>query len=185
MISSEKSWLKELEKGEDKAFRVLFEHFYAPLAGFACKYIEEQGQAEDIVQDVLYELWLKKLPFNDLPALKAYLFTTVRNRCLDVIKHRKVEKKYLREQHYKEHTEFFLQSLLEEEIFLALKEAVGALPQQTGKVFELALDGLDNAQIAKLLHLSIDAVKAHKKRGKKILQEKLKGLIFLYIIFRL
>lgn len=185
MVANEQKWLEELEKGEDSAFQVLFETFYARLGAFACRFVEEQVVAEDIVQEVLYDLWLKKLHFKDMLALKAYLYRVVRHRCLDVLKHRKVEKKYFLEQRHKENSEFFLHQMLKEEVYILLKDAVAALPGQMGRVFALALEGHDNAEIAVLLDITIDAVKAHKKRGKKLLQEKLRGLIFLYILFRI
>lgn len=184
MVTDEQIWLQQLEKGEDNAYRELFRLFYARLAGFACRMVEEQVVAEDIVQDVLYELWTKKLHFENHLALKAYLYRMVRSRCLDILKHRKVEEKYFQEQRYKEDSEFFLHQILEDEVYALLKEAVEALPLQVRKVFELVLNGHDNAEIAHLLHLSIDAVKSHKKRGKKILQEKLRGMVLFYILFR-
>ena len=51
------------------------------------------------------------------------------------------------------------------------------------RVYELALLGHSNEEIAKILSISIDAVKALKKRGKRILQEKLKYLIYLLLPF--
>lgn len=185
MYPNEQLWLEQLEKGENDAFRVLFDKFYAKLGIFACKYTGEQVIAEDIAQEVLYELWLKKLHFENIWALKVYLYNMARNRCLDILKHRKVEEKYLTEQSYKENSEFFLHRIMEEEIYALLEKAISALPIQTGKVFELYLSGHSNDEIAEILHLSADAVKAHKKRGKKILQEKMKAFIFfLHILLK-
>lgn len=182
-MMDEKVWLVQLEKGEEDAFRVLFETYYVRLCSFAFKYIEDHGITEDIVQDVLYELWLKKLHFENLIALRTYLYHMVRNRCLDVLKHRKVEQKFRAEQEYKKESDFFLHQIMEEEVYTLLKEALAALPQQTGRIFELALNGYNNAEIAEIMHLTLDAVKSHKKRGKKILQDRLKGFIYLLILF--
>ena len=184
MVTNEQIWLKQLEKGEDNAFQELFCLFYARLGSFACRLLDEQVMAEDVVQDVLYELWERKLHFENIWALKAYLYNMVRNRCLDVLKHRKVEERSFREQRLAENTEFFFHQLLEDEVYALLQEAVRSLPPQVGKVFELVLDGYDNSAIAELMHLSIDAVKSHKKRGKKILQEKLRRMILFYVLFR-
>lgn len=184
MVMTEREWLQRLEKGEEDAFRILFGTFYARLGSFACRFVDEQVVAEDIVQDILYDLWMKKLHFENLWALKAYLYNMVRNRCLDFLKHRKVEEKYLQEQRYKENSESFLFQLLEDEVYFLLRKAIRNLPSQTARVFELMLDGHDNVKIAALLNLSLDAVKAHKKRGKKILQGKLKNMLLLYWLLR-
>lgn len=179
----EEIWLKQLEEGKDSAFQTLFETYYDRLCAFACRYVEEEVAAEDIVQDVLYELWMGKLSFKNVLALKSWLYQVVRNRCLDTIKHRQVEIKYLEEQRYKEDSEFFLHQILEEEVYALLKEAMAVLPEQIQKVFELTFSGQSNAEIAEILHVSLDAVKSSKKRGKKLLQDKLKGLVYLFILF--
>lgn len=183
MDLNEQIWLGQLEKGEDDAFQILFDKFYVNLGSFACRYVEEHVVAEDVVQEVLYDLWLRKLHFENFWALKVYLYNMVRNRCLDLLKHRKVEKKYLTEQSYKEDSEFFLHRIMEEEIYALLKKAISTLPEQTSKIFELYLNGASNEEIAEILHLSLDAVKSHKKRGKKMLQEKMKAFIFFLHIF--
>ena len=72
----------------------------------------------------------------------------------------------------KEEYDFFLNQILEEEVYTLLKEAIDSLPGQMKRVYELALLGHSNEEIAKILSISVDAVKALKKRGKKILQEK-------------
>lgn len=184
MVMTEREWLQRLEKGEEDAFRILFGAFYARLGSFACRFVDEQVVAEDMVQDILYDLWMKKLHFENLWALKAYLYNMVRNRCLDFLKHRKVEEKYLQEQRYKENSESFLFQLLEDEVYFLLRKAIRNLPSQTARVFELMLDGHDNVEIAALLNLSLDAVKAHKKRGKKILRGKLKNMLLLCWLLR-
>lgn len=178
MEQKEEMWLKALEQGEDQAYQELFEDFYAALSGFAFRFVEESAAAEDLVQDTLYELWLRKLHFDNRNALKSYLYLMVRSRCLDYIKHRKVKHKYLAELRQKENSEFFLNQMLEEEIYLLLKKALNTLHGTTREVYELIFQGLDNVRIAEELNLTIDAVKAHKKRGKKLLQEKLRGYIY-------
>lgn len=179
-ITGKNIWLEELRIGKESAYKALFEKYYFQLSSFACKYVEDQDTAEDIVQDVLYEFWLKKQSFETIISFKSYLYSAVRNRCLDVLRHRKVEIKYLAESTYNEETEFFLNQILEEELYVLLKDAIEALPQQTRDVYELALLGHDNTEIAGHLGLTADAVKSHKKRGKKLLQEKLKNLIYLF-----
>lgn len=181
----ERTWLEKLEKGEDSAFQVLFRLFYARLCSFACRYIGDQAASEDVVQDVICELWERKLHFENETALKACLYDMTRNRCLDVLKHRKVEEKYAQELCHQEKTEFFLQQFLEDEVYAELKKEIEALPLPMRRVFELALERRDNAEIAEILHLSVDAVKAHKKRGKKILQERMRGMVLWYALFKI
>ena len=53
----------------------------------------------------------------------------------------------------------------------------GELSDPLRQIYELTLQELSNEEIAAQLGLSVDSVKAHKKRGKQILKERLKGLM--------
>lgn len=176
-------WFESLCRGEEYAYKELFVRFYFSLSSLACRYLEVKEMAEDVVQDTLYELWVKKLQFATYIELKTYLYRTVRNKCLNILKHEQVKSKYIAESTYKEEYDFFLNQILEEEVYALLKEAIDSLPGQMKRVYELALLGHSNEEIAKILSISVDAVKALKKRGKKILQEKLKYLIYLLLPF--
>lgn len=101
------SWLEGLYKGEEKAYETLFDEYFFALTSFAVKYLKDREAAEDIVQDILYELWLNKKHFATIISLKVYLYQSVCNRCLNVLKHLKVESRYFTELHWKEKSEFF------------------------------------------------------------------------------
>ena len=182
-INQEKNWLEELYKGEEHAYKILFDEYFFALSSFAAKYLEDNEASEDLAQEVLCDLWLHRQRFENIISLKSYLYQIVRNRCLNVLKHRRVEAKYFAEQSFKTESDFFLNQILEEEVYLILKEALDTLPEQTRQIYDLSLLGHDNQEIASLLGLTLDAVKARKKRGKQLLQEKLKNLIYMLILF--
>ena len=55
----------------------LFTQYYQILRAYALRYVQNQDAAEDIVQDVFFELWLRRNEIDfDLP-MKAYLFKSV------------------------------------------------------------------------------------------------------------
>lgn len=72
-----------------KAFELLFKDFFKPLCGFAVKYVVDLEEAKNLVHEVFISVWEK---FDSLPAdtnYRSYLFTAVRNRCLNHIRDRK------------------------------------------------------------------------------------------------
>ena len=149
-------WLEQLHAGKEEAYRILFDEYYQILGVFAMKYVRDKEVAEDIVQDVILELYNRRLLFNSLLALKSFLFLSVKNRALNFLRHRQAQERYL---NYKtEEESFFLNNIIREE--------------------ELTLQELSNEEIAEQLGLSVDSVKAHKKRGKQVLKGKLKELLF-------
>ena len=177
-------WLNGLLKGHDKAYEELYSNYFFPLSSFAAKFLENKEVAEEVVQDLIFEFWLKRPSFDNVVALKTYFYRSVRNRCLDILKHNKVEEKYLKEQSLKEQSDFFLHAILEEEVYLSLREAIDELPETMREVYNLALLGYDNSTIAQTLKITLDAVKSCKKRGKALLKIRLKNLFcLLFLIF--
>lgn len=84
---------------------------------------------------------------------------------------------YLRHLQQEGEEEEFDCRITESEIFRALKKAVELLPQEYRKIFRLCyFEGMDNETAAKTLNLSIETVKAQKKRRQKILRQKLQDL---------
>ena len=59
----------------------------------------------------------------------------------------------------------------------SMHKAITELPEKIQEIYKLSLSGESNEAIAAQLHLTIDSVKAYKKRGKQILKKKLQNLL--------
>lgn len=183
-IQSEDIWLKQLSKGTEEAYKLLFDRYYSLLGVFAYRYLNDKQEAEDAINDVLLGLYQDKEKFETISALKAYLYNSVRNRCLNILRHNKIRSRYREEIAGQTETSFFLNQILESEVYELLEKAIGELPEQTRIVYQLVIQGYNNKEIAAKTGLSEDAIKAYKQRGKKILKERLQHLLILLIIFR-
>lgn len=78
-------WIEQLHAGKEEAYRILFDEYYQMLCVFAMKYIKDKEVAEDIVQDIILELYSRRLRFNTPVALKSFLFLSVKNRALNFL----------------------------------------------------------------------------------------------------
>lgn len=175
---------KEKLSLKDKAtFNFVFNDYYKPLVLFASSFLNnEKDISEDMVQDVFTNLLQTNKKFNNLTALKAFLYISVRNTCLNYYKHKKVRHLYSEEKKATGIKEvFFLNKVLEEEIYSHLVTSVSQLPKKCRKIFEYSLVGMRNSEIASNLKISIETVKSQKKRGKKLLK-KMIGPILYYAI---
>ena len=65
-------WIEQLHAGKEEAYRILFDEYYQMLCVFAMKYIKDKEVAEDIVQDIILELYSRRLRFNTPVALKSF-----------------------------------------------------------------------------------------------------------------
>jgi len=78
---------EEMKKGKEYAFDYFFNYYYPGLCVFAQKIISlPEGQAKDIVQDVFVKLWNDREKLDIKTSIRSYLFVSVRNRCMDVLR---------------------------------------------------------------------------------------------------
>ena len=182
MPEKEEQFLQRINTKQTEAFRELFSEFYNSLVLFAMGFVEQQDVAEDIVQEIFFKLYTDKPTFDVVVALKSYLYLVTKNQCLNYLKHARIEQEYMSFLKERETTTFFFNQIVEQELLTLLSEAIQDLPEQTGQVFQLVMEGFDNAEIAEKLNLSIDSVKSHKKRGKQLLKSRL-GDITAILLF--
>lgn len=181
MIDQDPFESKEKLSLQDKStFNNVFNEYYVPLVLFARNFLNDDKEiSEDIVQDVFTNLLQVNKEFDNLISLKSFLYVSVRNRCLNHYKHKKVRHLYTEERKVTGAKEaFFLNKVLEEEIYGQLVKSVSKLPNKCKKIFEYSLEGMRNAEIATNLKISIETVKSQKKRGKKLLKKMINPLLF-------
>ena len=171
---------KRIFQGDEEAFKILYEEFFHALLAIACKYVESEV-AKDIVQDTFFKLWTTPHKFSATTDLRFYLYRSVQNQCLNYIRNKKVEDRY-RDRVEVVSEDFFYNTVLEEEIFIRLRQAIDELPEKYRNVINLNLEGLSDKEIAEKLEITIDAVKQQKKRGKEQLKGKLTHPFLLLLI---
>lgn len=71
-----------------------FESYFSLFLQFALKYIPDEETCKDIVQEAFIKYWRQENNFNDEIALKTYLYKSIRNGCLNQLRHENVRKKY-------------------------------------------------------------------------------------------
>ena len=84
--------LEYLRQQKEKAYELLYHDYYVPLVLFVGKYVENEEVAKDIVQEFFISLLDKEMVFNNRIALKVYLYTGVRNKSLNYLRHLKIRR---------------------------------------------------------------------------------------------
>src|SRR5258708_13374347 len=80
--------LMEFQKGNDRAFRQVFERYNKQLGYFAEKRIQDREEAEDIVAQTFSILWQKREDFETEEKIRSFLYVTTRNACIDFLRQR-------------------------------------------------------------------------------------------------
>src|SRR5690606_25759307 len=78
-----------LRQGEIKAFDELYHRYVPRLMTFARTYIWDEQEAEEAVQEIFIKVWEKRKGLDESKNFKSYLFQSVKNRLLNLIRDRK------------------------------------------------------------------------------------------------
>ncbi|HMQ46740.1 MAG TPA: RNA polymerase sigma-70 factor [Saprospiraceae bacterium] len=171
----------KIHRLDQPAFELLFKAHFAHLCHFAQQYIQDQEAAKDITQKVFIYLWENRANMDQERSLKSYLFTAVRNRCLNYLRDRQKYRSRLLDVELEdvdipvEAEDFALEELQQK-----IAEALAALPEKCRLVFEKSrFEHKKYAEIAEELDISVKTVEAHMARALKGLKEQLKDYYFL------
>lgn len=171
--------VESLKAGDEEAFRHLFDDYYQALCLFAVNYLGDDAEAADVVQECFIKYWARRSDFDHLLKIRSFLYTAVRNGCLNLLRNDRRRQKHLTEM---ADELFFQDTLIEEEAFRMFHQAVETLPRQTRRVIQLALEGLNNEHIALEMKISENTVHMLKKIAYKKLKVMLREYYFLIFL---
>ena len=157
---------------EGRNFERLFRDFFPPLMAFARKILVDEDDAREVVHQVFIKLWEKRNELDLSTSLKSYLFTSVHNRSLNVIRDRK---KFASGEVPDVAGEWDVSAQIESmELEGKIREAIDSLPDKCREIFELnRFEGLKYGEIARQLDISVKTVENQISKALKILREKL------------
>jgi RNA polymerase sigma-70 factor (family 1) len=176
----EYSEIIDFTKGDKKTFKVIFQSLYSTMCLYANKYLTNQYESEDVCQEVFVELWHQRDKFENYNQIKAFLYISIKNKCLNIIKHLKVETNYKNKILYLE-TEDDIQ-VIEVEVINQLNNAIEKLPDQQRMVIFYSMQGMKNEEIADVMQISINTVKLHKKTAYQTLRKTIDYWLFLLLL---
>ncbi|MEQ8927457.1 MAG: RNA polymerase sigma-70 factor [Fulvivirga sp.] len=162
-------------------FETLFKEHFGGLTGFAMKYVQDLDDAKEIVHDVFIRLWEKHKSLEPDTNYKSYLYTSVRNRCLNKIRDQKkmVSIAEVNENLHSESSSNIETKELEREIAFALN----TLPNKCRKVFELSrVEELKYSEIAERMDISVKTVEAQMSKALRLMREHLADFLMLLIL---
>lgn len=167
----EDSYISNLHNGDEETFRAVFKQYHTRLCYFAGRLLPAGESPEDVVQEAFVKLWQKRLHFHHLNSVKAFLYITVKNSCLNLCKHNKVVRKYSDLPHEETAGQAIADYILESEVLENVYRALEKLPKGCRQVLQLSyFQNLRNKDIAEKLQISINTVKTQKKRALHMLR---------------
>lgn len=182
------------DQKENIKFEDIYLSYFSKMKYFALEYVIREEDAENIVQDVFTELWEKKEMLSMHINLVAYLFTTVKNRCLNHLRHKTIvqETATLIQEEYLitlrmnlNSLEAFDQNLFsDQDIEKLITRALNSLSPKCREIFVMSkIEGKKQKQIAAELNISINTVETQTGIAYKKLRAELKEHLLLFIFF--
>ncbi|WP_316804628.1 RNA polymerase sigma-70 factor [Pedobacter nototheniae] len=153
---SDKELLLLLKENNQVALKHIYNTYWKQLYLTAFSILKDAQQAEDIVQDILLQLWIRKNEV-EIESLKAYLFTAVKYKVLTYIKSASNRKVFLEVDEFEKlaGTTVLRDRLEETEINMLLDRGISTLPERCQQVFILSRkENLNNKEIAERMGIS-------------------------------
>ncbi len=161
-----------LNKSDKRSlFEQLFKKNYSRLCGLAYQYLNDIEESKDVVNDAFEAVW-NKFHTLQMDTADTYLMTIVRNRCLNLLEHQKVQQQY--------GASFTESDLLEEEmdwedrerILEKIESVCNELPDKTRYILgQCYFHRKTYKEVASELQITPDAVKKHIMKALKVLRE--------------
>jgi RNA polymerase sigma-70 factor (family 1) len=143
---------------DESAFNELYKQHVVKLHQFACSFVEDGEDAEEIVNDVLIKLWVGRKSLGGIRNAQVYLYTSIKNACLNHL--RSISSKRNNEQRLIEAYYFHLsvdpsQLLMSKEACSNVLKAVNELPGRCKLIFKMVKeDELSCNEVASILGIS-------------------------------
>ena len=192
-MSENKHSYQKNNKKKLKSFEQLFRLFYPRLKKYAISLLHNENEAEDMVQDIFFQVWQNISELNDEKNVGSFLFTLLRNKCLNSLKHKIVEEKFIYQAAKNEAEELYHISFtesgkftsMEERLMTELEEIISEMPEKCQTAFRLKwFEGKKIHEIAETMKISTTMVDKHLAKGLQITRKQLNPDLYIFFLAR-
>ena len=166
--------IKLIQNGNSKEFEKLFNNYCNQLCNYLLYFLNDKDLIEQIVQELFISIWENRKDFNP-SSIKAYLFTAVKNKALNQIRHQKIKynsEESIKNQYYSNSVD--IQNNYEnKETISIIKSIVNLLPAKRKEIFILIkFYGLSYKETADMLGLSVKTVENQMGNALKFIRDR-------------
>jgi RNA polymerase sigma-70 factor (family 1) len=160
-----------------------FREFFPALCLFANRFLKNEEDAADLVQEVFAALWEDESLFQKQDHIQPWLYAIVRNRCIDWLRRQQVRKKRIRQYISSgEMTGEEIDEAVKSETTRQLMAALDSLPLATRKtLIDHYIHGRKYTEIAAEQNQAYDSLQKQAARALIVLRKKIHSF-FLSLI---
>lgn len=168
-------------EGKSGDFQYAYDMYYGKIYTFAYNLVGDETEAQDITTETFVKLWRLHENFESLNNIKAFLYITSRNACLDFLRHLKVKRKTHGDIRYSQKTEDLIPNeMISAEVLIELDHQIEQLPSKCRQVFKLIYyQNFNTSEVAQEMGISNQNVLNQKNRAVHIIRAALMQKAFL------
>lgn len=193
-LSTYRDIINPLEVNSEMNFATFYNTYYQRFVRYAYYYVNDEPTAEDMTHDALLYYWENRYKLAADMDVLGYILQSVKNKCLNYLKHVQVEWEYSKNcaNLYDWEIDMRIQTLESEsyatiftkDILKIVEESLVELPEQTRDIFLLnRLENKSRKEIAQLLGVSQQKIDYHINKANDHLKYRLKDYIPFLLLF--
>lgn len=186
-VKSDYTLIEEFTAGSEASFEELINRYSTKVYNLAFRYLKNQQDAEEVLQDVFSTVYRKVHKFEGKSAFSSWIYrVTVNAAFMKLRKKRRNKSIFIDDVHQhirntwvceRSESENAIELTYRNEIRDLLEQNIDRLPDEYKGVFILRdVNGLTNREVGDTLGLTIPAVKSRLHRARTMLKRKLKGM---------
>lgn len=160
------------------SFKTYYEANVSSMILFAQRFVPTDV-AEDVIHDIFFEIWSHQDTPPKLPT-RSYLFTALRNRCLNYLQKEKSKENYIQSAQLNNqmlglnYYDSYEKLIIEQEDMQKIYDQIERLPEKCRVIFKMSyLEEKRNSEIAETLGISIRTVENQLYLGLRTLRSRL------------
>lgn len=172
---------KEMAQDDKKAFARIYEDLWSSLYSVAYNYLRERATAEEMVQEVFVNLWIKRQHLQTVDNISAFAMRALQFQIYDYFDRKAVVDRYIESKaaSQKATPDTSHHQIEYDETLSLITQEIDNLPSLTQKIFRLSrFSQYSNEEIANHLDVSVKTVEYHITQSLKHLRRRL-GFILL------
>lgn len=170
--------MHQIAAGDRHAFTSFLEKHLDAIVDFARRYVQQQGEAEDIAQEAFLRVWQYANKYREVDGAtpKSWLYRLCYNLCIDSLRRRSpgcdIEEHVIESDPYHGPE----QTVLRDARLQQLEKALAKLNLRQYTALRLCVfEGLSNSEAAVSMNISIEALESLLARARRNLRQQLQS----------
>ena len=167
--------------GDARAFEAVYDRHGAAAFSVAYRIVGDRVAAEDVVQEAFLSIWRSSVRYQrERGSVRTWVLGIVHHRGIDGLRRNDVHQRRRASaegiEEWKEAPGRTDAQAIQQDEARSVREALSALPEQQGRVIQLAyFGGFTHTQIAEMLDVPVGTVKGRMRLGLEKLRTALAG----------